>query len=677
MSFAALAQNVEFKKSNFKDDVDGYKNATDAIDKGDEFFESANEALFNFQSEGDNYENALFHYKKAQEFNPDNGLLNFKIGVCYANSRDKSKCIPHFEKAYKLDKECDPFINYYMGFMHQLKENFKEAKTFYEKFENDYRKADNFSTFVKQRKKECDFGKERKAAPERVWVDNVSELNTEFNDYSPTLTIDGSQLIFTSDRPNENEADEFGNYINNIYTTVFNDGKWMKPLLLRGAVNTGDDVVSSGMSYTGDRLLVNKNESDGIRHLYETTLSGSDWGTPQKFPSAVNPKSGSVTFAAYSPNYLKLYFTKNMESGKSGFDIYEAQSLGGGKYASPRSAGKRINSKFHESSVYITPDGETMYICSEGFNSVGGYDIFVSKKVQGQWMPPENMGYPINTPYDDMFFAITANGKYAYIASNRDGGKGGLDIYKVTFWGPDKQLIVSTEDYMLAGISKPIGDPQIEETVEVNNVSLTVFKGKTIDALTSKPVQSTIDIIDNEKGDVINSIQTNSASGKFLLTLDAGKNYGIAVKADGYLFHSENFDVPKGSAYNLVDKTVELKNIKVGSKIALRNVFFDTGKSDLRSESHTELDRLVKLLKDVPSLKIEISGHTDNTGSATLNEQLSQDRADAVVAYLKQKGIKAARLTSKGYGSSRPVASNNSEEGRQSNRRTEFEILAN
>jgi outer membrane protein OmpA-like peptidoglycan-associated protein len=287
------------------------------------------------------------------------------------------------------------------------------------------------------------------------------------------------------------------------------------------------------------------------------------------------------------------------------------------------------------------------------------------------------MGYPINTPYDDFFFAPTANGKFAYIASNRDGGKGGFDIYKVTFWGAEKAPITETEDYLLASLAMPIKDASIEGTVEINKKSFTVFKGITIDAMTKKPVEASIEITDNGTGKIIETFTTNSATGKFIITLASGKNYGIAVKAEGYLFHSENFDIPQGSADNLVNKEIELKKIAVGSKIALRNIFFDTGKSTLRAESNAELDRLVKLLKDVPGLKIEISGHTDNTGSATLNETLSQARAEAVVTYLTSKGIQGSRLTAKGYGASKPVASNNNEEGRQQNRRTEFEIKGN
>lgn len=237
--------------------------------------------------------------------------------------------------------------------------------------------------------------------------------------------------------------------------------------------------------------------------------------------------------------------------------------------------------------------------------------------------------------------------------------------------------MVDSEDYLLSSIASPIQDNEIEASVEVQKKSLTVFKGRTIDAITKKPVEAMIEITDNATGKVIETFTTNSATGKFLLSLNSGKNYGIAVKAEGYLFHSENFDIPLYGDYNLVDKEIELKNIAVGSKIALRNIFFATGSATLTKESNAELDRLVKLLKDVPKLKIEISGHTDNVGSESMNQKLSEDRAASVVTYLVSKGIDKNRLTSKGYGSLRPVATNNSAEGRQQNRRTEFEILAN
>jgi outer membrane protein OmpA-like peptidoglycan-associated protein len=336
-----------------------------------------------------------------------------------------------------------------------------------------------------------------------------------------------------------------------------------------------------------------------------------------------------------------------------------------------------LNSKFNEGPMYITIKGDVLYIASQGHGSMGGYDIFVSKFVQGQWTAPVNMGYPINTQYDDFFYSPTVNGKFAYITSNRPGGKGGYDIYKVTYWGPDKTPLVSTEDFLISSILQPVNDNAIESKVDVTRKFLTVFKGNTIDLLNAQPVAATIDITDNASGKITESVNTNSATGKFLITLPSGKNYGITVKANNYLFHSENFDLPDGGEDNIVSKTIQLKNVTVGSTITLTNIFFDLGKATLRVESNAELDRLVKLLNDAPKLKIEISGHTDNTGSAAMNENLSQQRANAVVAYVLSKGIEVTRLSAKGYGSKKPIATNETDSGRQQNRRTEFKITSN
>jgi len=383
-------------------------------------------------------------------------------------------------------------------------------------------------------------------------------------------------------------------------------------------------------------------------------------------------------FGCYNHDGYKIYFIRDNEENTNGYQIVYSgmESKLRRDYATATFI-NALNSKFNEGPVYITIKGDLMYLASQGHGSMGGYDIFYSKFVQGLWTAPVNMGYPINTPYDDFFFAPSVNGKVAYICSNRTDSKGGYDIYKVTYWGPDKSPVVETEDFLISSVLIPVKDNTIESKVEVTKKFLTVFKGNTIDALTSKAVQASIEITDNGTGKIIETFETNSATGKFIITLPSGKNYGIAVKAKGYLFHSENFDIPDGGEDNLVNKTIELKNIAVGNTIALRNIFFDLGKSTLRLESNAELDRLVKLLQDVPSLKIEISGHTDNTGSANTNESLSQQRANEVVNYLKTKGINAARVTAKGYGSKFPIASNNTEEGRQQNRRTEFKITGN
>jgi len=674
---SVYGQNVDFKAANFKDNKEGFKKATDNIKAGDDYFELGNEAVFLVKSPGLNYEMALKHYLKAQEFNPNNSLLNFKIGVCYANSSYTNKCITYLYKSHELDPSCDHFMNFYYGYALQLDEKFDKAVKAYEAFENEYRKADNFNKFVSKRKRECRDARGALQNPIRAWVDNVAALNSEFNDYAPSVSTDGAEIIYTSDRPNGHSPNDAGSYDKDIYSSSISERKWAAPKQLKGGVNTSSDDVSNNLSYDGTKMLMHR-EVEGQYDIFESSLVGYNWTSPTKMPFQISSTRANEKFAAYSEDGWSIYFNRDNANRSNGFDVmYSSMQSKSQKNYMAAQMISTVNSKFNEGPVYIAIDGETMYIASEGEGSYGGYDIFISERSQGTWGKPKNMGYPINTPYDDFFFSSTANGKYAYIASNRAGGQGGYDIYKVTFWGPPKAPVMATEDYLLASIVNPMKDNSIESTVEVKKKSFTVFKGKTIDHMTKKPVEAEIDITDNATGKIIETFTTNSATGKFIITLASGKNYGIAVKAEGYLFHSENFDIPKGAADNLVNKIIELKNIAVGSKIALRNVFFDTGKSTLRSESNTELDRLVKLLKDVPALKIEISGHTDNTGSASLNATLSQNRAEVVVKYLTSKGIAANRMTAKGYGSSKPVASNNNAAGRQENRRTEFEIKAN
>lgn len=677
LSYSAFAQNIDFKAANFKDDKEGLKKATDAIKTGDELFSLANEALFATQSPGLNFKKALIQYQVAQKFNAKNALNNFKIGVCYMNSSDPGKGISFIKKAAELDKACDPFMSYYLGYALQLEGKFTEALKLYDEFETGYKKADNFSKFVAMHKNECKNAQTSVASPVRAWVDNLAELNSEADDFAPSISTDGSEIILSSNRPNGKTPNEVGEYDFDIYTSSSQDLKWAKPQVIKGAVNSAADDVSNNLNFDGTKMLMHR-EENGQMDIYESELKGLNWSDPKKAHFQISSPRANELYGAYSNDGWSIYFARDNATRSTGFDIMfsQMQSKIQKDYMAATMLAE-VNTGFNDGPIYMHIDGETMYIASQGRASLGGYDIFVSKKVQGKWTTPQNMGYPINTPYDDFFFAPTANGKFAYIASNREGGKGGYDLYKVTFWGEDKKPSLQTEDYLLASLIMPIKDNKIEATVDVNKKSFTVFKGKTIDAITKKAVEAQIEITDNATGKVIETFTTNSATGKFIITLASGKNYGIIVKADGYLFHSENFDIPKGAADNLVDKTIELKNIKIGSTIALRNIFFDTGKSTLRPESNSELERLVKLLNDVPSLKIEISGHTDNTGSAKLNEQLSKDRAEAVVVYLKGKGIAASRLTSEGYGASKPIASNATEDGRQENRRTEFKITGN
>ena len=313
---------------------------------------------------------------------------------------------------------------------------------------------------------------------------------------------------------------------------------------------------------------------------------------------------------------------------------------------------------------------------------MGGYDIFKSvyDASTKTWSEPQNLGYPVNTSDDDIFFVISASGKHGYYTSMNSDTKGLRDLYMITFLGEEKPMMLNTEDVLLASVAAPTKEIVIAPTIEVKDAQLTILKGTISDFLTDEKLEAEIEIVDNEANMVIATFKSNSKTGKYLVSLPAGKNYGIAVKKEGYLFHSENFDIPKTAAFQEVEKNVRLKKLSVGNKIVLRNIFFDLNKATLRPESTIELNRLIKLMTDVPSLRIELGGHTDSQGSDSYNMTLSEQRAKAVVDYLVKNGIASDRLESKGYGETKLF--NECENGvkcspeqHQQNRRTEFTVL--
>ena len=673
------AQNVDFKSSNFKEDKDGLKTALDEIKLGDEFLELGNQAVIDVNDVKDYFIRALVHYEKAQKFNPKNAELNYKIGNALLYTNRKYEAKKYMDVSIQLNPDPDPMFYYYYAQVMQQELEYKKSLEYIDKFidEAKSKRAEEMKKFTTKFKKECNAAPDIVDKPIRAWVDNLEVVNSTEDEYSPCVTADGEFLILTSKRPNAHAADDIGKFDGDIYSSSFENGAWTAPKNLGAPLSTDADETASGLSYDGQRLLLFSYKESNA-NVMESKLEGMDWSDPAlKFSSNINSEANE-TYASYEPADIKVFYIYDGKlNGDKDIFFSGIMDKSRNTWGKGQSVGSQVNTKFNEGSVFMHPDGRTMYFSSQGHNSIGGYDIFKAELVQGIWTNPVNLGYPINTPYDDQFFAFTANEKYAYIASNRPGGKGGMDIYQVTFWGPEKQVIYDSEDQLLASQVNPIRSTPLEKEVAIDKKSLTVFKGKVIDYITKKPIQAQLVITDNSTGEIISDVKSNSATGKFLLSLPSGRNYGISVNKEGYLFHSENFNLPELSEYNLVNKDVEMKNIAVGSKIALRNVFYATGKADLTSDSYSELKRLVDLLNVVPRLKIELSGHTDNTGSEGLNQKLSQERAESVKSYLVGQGISADRLTAKGYGSSRPIDSNNSSEGRQNNRRTEYEITAN
>ncbi len=673
ISTSAFAQNVEFTKENFKDDKDGLKEAKKNLEKGDEFFAMA--TVF--------YKQALDpYYLAAQKFNPNNALLNYKIGKCYLYSNYKLKSIPFLEKAIQLNPSVDPQVHYLLGKAYHLNMEWDKAIKEFQTFQQTL-KGEELALLmgdVNVHISQCLTGKEMVKNPIRVFIDNVgADVNSQFPDYGPVISADESVMLFTSRRTGstgEKIDPEINEYYEDIYMSTRVNGKWTKAVNMGSPINTDNHDANSGLSADGQKFLIYIGNNNG--DLYESELKGDKWSKPDHMNKNINT-SYHESSACYTPDGKSVYFvTDKPDGGLGDRDIYISTKDEKGKWGKAVNLGPTINTQYGEEGVFLHPDGKTLYFSSQGHTSMGGYDIFktVYNSETKTWSKPANLGYPVNTPDDDVFFVISASGKHGYYASFNANGYGEKDIYVITFLGLEKPMVMNNEDNLLASQAAPVKETVIAPVLAIKEAQLTILKGVITDELTKQPLEATIEIVDNLKNQVIASFTSNSATGKYLVSLPAGRNYGIAVKKDNYLFHSENFDIPNTAAYQEVVKDVALKNIAVGSKIILKNIFFDFDKATLRPESTNELERLTKLLNDVPTLKIEISGHTDSKGADEYNKTLSNNRAKAVLDYLVKAGISAGRLTSVGFGEEQPIATNDTDEGRQMNRRTEFKIIS-
>lgn len=665
--------DMAFDKKNFPDDKAGLKVAKENIKDGDEFY---------YMGQG-YFKNAIEPYLKANAFNPNNAELNMKIGVCYLSSPTKLKSLPYLEKAHQINPSIDPKLNFYLGEAYHLNMDFDKAISCYSKYQKTVISNPDQSEYeeLKLRLLQCKDGKELVKKPIRVFVDNLGpKINTKYNEYGAVVSADESVMVFTARRPSSTGGkidEQLNEHFEDIYISEkLDNGEWSEAKNVGRPVNSENHDANSGLSADGQKFVIFLGRH-GVGDLYESTLEGTVWGEPESMGKNVNTKHFHESSGCYSPDGNLLYFVSNKEGGYGKHDIYISRKDEKGRWGEAENIGDVINTPNDEEGVYMHPDGKTLYFSSQGHGSMGGYDIFKSiyNEETQSWGKPINIGYPVNTTDDDIFFVVSANGRRGYYTSVSSDGYGGTDLYVITFLGPEKPMVLNNEDNLLASRTAPVEETVLAPVIEIKEAQLTILKGVISDALTQKLLGADIELVDNTANQVVATFKSNEATGKYLVSLPAGKNYGIAVKKEGYLFHSENFDVPDTAAFQTVVKNIELKGLKVGSKIVLRNIFFDLDKATLRPESTNELNRLIKLMNDVPTLEIELSGHTDSQGSESYNQSLSERRAKAVVDYLVNAGISKSRLVSKGYGEMDPIDTNDTPEGRQMNRRTEFKVL--
>ncbi len=464
-------------------------------------------------------------------------------------------------------------------------------------------------------------------------------INTNESEYFPSLTIDGKELVFTRRIKNFNE---------DFYYSKRNVDEWDQAKPMEGNVNTEQNEGAQNISQDGQWLVFtacNRPNGFGSCDLYIS------YYTPQGWSEAVN-LGGKINSEAWesqpclSPDKRDIYFTSKRAGGYGGSDLYVCHLQPNGKWSDPENLGAEINTTGDEACPFLHADNQTLYFTSNGLPGYGGNDLYYVRKNPGNvWSKPVNLGFPINTISDEGTLFIAADSKTAYYASDRNDSKGGLDIYSF----------------------------ELRQDIRPNKTLW--VKGQVSDKKTTKGIASSVELIDLSSKQTITKVQTDE-SGNYFITLPVGKDYAFNVNRKGYLFYSDNFLMLNKSPDSVYQKNITLLPIETNASVVLKNIFFDVGKFELKTESQVELEKLIQLMTENPTLKIEISGYTDNVGKPADNLLLSNNRAKAVVTYLVSKAIPVQRLTAKGYGETNPKAENKTEEGRALNRRTEMKVVS-
>ena len=676
MTLASYSQPfIRVRKADFFRDAPGFREAWAHIKLGDRYFREGPGSI----------PLALEAYTKASGFNAYCPSLNYKIGTAYLFSDRKWEAQRYLDMAWEFNPAVTGDIQFYRGRAFHYNMLFSEALDSYKAYLDSLpeKGVKKMGPVVEKLMDECRAGMELIKDTLRVQVENIgAAINSPYDDYNTVLSSRSARMYFTSRRPFKgnmrlNPVDN--KYNEDIYVSYYDGGVWKTAEVVGAPLNTSGNEAALHLSKDDQQLLIyygRKKNGD----LYMSEFRKGKWQAPSPMPGMFNSRSRETT-VSLSADMKEMFFVSASErESMGGTDIFYSVQGKNDHWSRPVHLGPEINTEYDEEGVHVSSGGDTLYFSSKGHNSMGGYDVFMSERINGQWSQARNLGFPINTPDDDLFYTTSNDTAVAYLSSTRKDGLGWMDIFRLTCLPPP----VIEPEVMIVELPPP---PDIDTVVVVVRDTVQIEEPKPIDTSvsllgtvfeegTSNPVMAKIELIDVERNQVVSTSLSDRQNGSFRLRLENRKNYGVEITAQGYMVYLDIVEVPVDLGKTEVLKNFFLKKVKVGEKVVLKNIFFDTNKATLKPESYTELNNVFKLLTTNPTLRIEISGHTDNVGSAQLNNTLSQARAKAVVDYLVVNGIDPSRLEYKGYGFMQPIASNDSPAGRAQNRRVEFKILS-
>lgn len=660
-------------------------------------------------------DDARFNWVQAADSDTTNIKANFEAGHFHLETIGKDLANKFFLRISRQNPDYRFDLDFWIGRSYQYGLEFDKALVYYIQYREkllskpNYQGKDKVDLKEVDRKiQECNNGKEFVANPKNFSIVNIGKaINSEFDDYGPVLNENETELVFTTRRQdgnlNENVADD-NKPFEDIFISNSSGGKWSRAKNIGPIVNLKFNDSNLALSADGKMLYIYKDEGLGDIYVSER-LADDSWGVPEALPGIINS-----TFREESVSVTKdgdiLYFSSERPGGFGGSDIYVCTKDSNGEWSKVKNLGSTINTELNDDNPFIDYDGKTLYFSSRGRKGMGGYDIYKSVLLdpnKNEWSEPENLGFPINTPDDDMNYVSTQDGKRAYYASVRDEGMGYQDIYIVTVPNepkkeePKKEEPKKEEPKKEEPIVEPVKenpkkeDPIIVPVVEPvkekpkkevpKKIELQPFKYlvNVVDAESKIPLDARVKMSGFKDNIAVGFSPAGDGAYEFSIKEKSAKDYRLSVEKEGYIFQNQSVRI-EGASEKAKTKsiTVELRKLKVGVSSVLRNIYFDFAKATFKDESYNELNKLETMLKQNTGMQVEISGHTDSVGPKEYNRQLSQSRANAVKNFLTSKGIDARRVKSVGYGETKPIASNDDNaEGREINRRVEFKVLGN
>jgi outer membrane protein OmpA-like peptidoglycan-associated protein len=541
------------------------------------------------------YDQALPHYLKAIVDGVKDPVVHYRAGICYQRSKEigeEVKAIPYFEYALANGSGFPTTLRYDLGDLYLRDENIKKAIENYTIYRDQVKTDKNATAEADHALEICHNAVALMSVPRNIKVNNFgSTINTKDTEYNPVVSADESVMAFTALRPNTGKTRTGDKFIEEIYISYNNSGNWSEPKVVPVASNY--NVGTAGISADGQKMLIFMGGVSDPGSLFMINRTGDSWSKPSLItPSINNPKFLEST-ASITPDGKTIYFASDRHGGQGGLDIYKTQMLPNGTWSQPVNLGPEINSKADEDAPFIHPDQKTLFFTSNGHNTMGGRDIFVTRLVKDKWTRPENMGYPVNTTANDNYFTLIADGTRAYFSSDRKGGLGDQDIY------------------------------YLDMPAESSNIPLTLIKGKILNAETGKPMPTKIYLIDNSTQKKLDFVYSpDPVTGNYLVILPPAKNYDMIIESEGFLPYTLNINIPNQEYFYELYQMINLKTIKqfdivVGQEVEVKNAFYDTDqdvKADLRKTHEAKLVQGGNV--DVYDMMLDLMASDDKEGIA-------------------------------------------------------------